>query len=657
MKKFSRYILLTIISLCLITGAFLFSKNAPVMVNAATSQPNTFYIENYDINIVVNENNTFKITEKIDMHYTSSSHGFFRDIPLYMEVTREDGTKNKIRADVSDLEVDAKFSTSRSYTNYEVKIGDANKTIIGDMSYEISYLYNIGPDKSENYDEFYFNLIGTGWNNRIDHVTFTITMPKAFDSSKVGFSTGLRGSAGSDIVDFTVNDNVISGETTSLLYPNQAMTIRLELDEGYFVGAVDPYDNSISNIVGLIIPPILVLIAFILWYKFGKDKFVPETVEFYPPEGLNSLDVAFIYKDGKCSNKDVLSLIIDLANKKYLKIIEGKRQSSLGTRTEDVLILIKEKDYDGDNRKIRNFFDCLFTSWKPDLNKIDFPFDKISQTEIESKQYTIISSTVNTTLSNNVAAIQSSLNTKTNKEKYFTSSAGFKVLLCVLAFISFISMSLATAIFSYGNVAEIIVYVFPLFAFGVVFSNKELPIIIRLIICCMFGGIPVFGVLSESFSMYGLPYTLLTIWGWIGGGTIFAFVPYMQRKTPLGDQLHAKIRGFRKFIMTAEKSRLEMMQSQDAEYFYNILPYAYVLGVSNEWLKNFSGIVIPASTQVITSSTTIRLNTFSVLSRTSSSISRLQAAERAARSSSGGGGFSGGGSSGGGSGGGGGRSW
>ena len=132
----------------------------------------------------------------------------------------------------------------------------------------------------------------------------------------------------------------------------------------------------------------------------------------------------------------------------------------------------------------------------------------------------------------------------------------------------------------------------------------------------------------------------------------------MQRKTPLGDQLHAKIRGFRKFIMTAEKSRLEMMQSQDAEYFYNILPYAYVLGVSNEWLKNFSGIVIPASTQVITSSTTIRLNTFSVLSRTSTSISRLQAAERARSASrSGGGGFSGGGSSGGGSGGGGGRSW
>ena len=218
MKKFSRFILLAIMTLCLITGVFLFSKDTPVIVNAeSTSTPNTFYITSYDMDIVVNENNTFKITETIDMYYTYPSLGFYRDIPLFMEVEREDGSKDKIRADVSDIHVNDEFSTSRSYKNYEVEIGGDYEKITGKKTYVISYLYNIGKDKPKNYDEFYFNLIGTGWNNKIEKVTFTITMPKAFDSTKVGFSTGLKGSSGSDIVDFNVNGNIISGETTSLL--------------------------------------------------------------------------------------------------------------------------------------------------------------------------------------------------------------------------------------------------------------------------------------------------------------------------------------------------------------------------------------------------------------------------------------------------------
>jgi uncharacterized membrane protein len=32
--------------------------------------------------------------------------------------------------------------------------------------------------------------------------------------------------------------------------------------------------------------------------------------------------------------------------------------------------------------------------------------------------------------------------------------------------------------------------------------------------------------------------------------------------------------------------------NDNPEYFYNILPYAYVLGVSDKWIKNFEGITL-----------------------------------------------------------------
>jgi hypothetical protein len=31
---------------------------------------------------------------------------------------------------------------------------------------------------------------------------------------------------------------------------------------------------------------------------------------------------------------------------------------------------------------------------------------------------------------------------------------------------------------------------------------------------------------------------------------------------------------------------------QDPEYFYNILPYAYVLEVSDKWIKNFETMAL-----------------------------------------------------------------
>lgn len=40
------------------------------------------------------------------------------------------------------------------------------------------------------------------------------------------------------------------------------------------------------------------------------------------------------------------------------------------------------------------------------------------------------------------------------------------------------------------------------------------------------------------------------------------------------------------FLETAEKEKLEQLVFEDPKYFYNILPYAYVLGVSDKWIKS-----------------------------------------------------------------------
>ena len=106
---------------------------------------------------------------------------------------------------------------------------------------------------------------------------------------------------------------------------------------------------------------------------------------------------------------------------------------------------------------------------------------------------------------------------------------------------------------------------------------------------------------------------------------------------------------------TAEKDRLEMLVNDNPKYFYNILPYAYVLDVSDKWVNKFENIAIEppewySGHDVFTAATM-----WHAMDRTlSSAASAMTSAPR--QSSSGGGASSGGGGgvSGGGSGGGGG---
>ena len=82
------------------------------------------------------------------------------------------------------------YEKSTQNSDLILQIGDADTTVTGDKHYTISYDYVLGQDVADGYDELYFNIIGAGWDTYIDFVSFTITMPKEFDSSLLGFSTG-----------------------------------------------------------------------------------------------------------------------------------------------------------------------------------------------------------------------------------------------------------------------------------------------------------------------------------------------------------------------------------------------------------------------------------------------------------------------------------
>jgi len=92
-------------------------------------------------------------------------------------------------------------------------------------------------------------------------------------------------------------------------------------------------------IIAIILPIVFAGIAFMIWAIFGRDEKPVETVEFYPPEGFNSAEVGFLYR-GKAETIDVVSLLVYLANKGYIRI-EETDEKALFSKTKGFKITQK----------------------------------------------------------------------------------------------------------------------------------------------------------------------------------------------------------------------------------------------------------------------------------------------------------------------------
>ena len=617
-----------------------------------------YVINNYDINIVVNENNTLKITEKIGAYFNAEKHGIFRKIPLRNIVTRLDGTTSKNRAKISKIEVSDNYSLYNENGYKVIKIGDANYTLTGQKNYTISYLYNLGKDTGKNYDELYFNLIGDEWDTSISNITFIITMPKEFDKSKLGFSSGAVGSTNSSKITYNINGNVITGKLNGTLNPGDALTVRLELPEGYFVGASNNID--LMMIISIVLPILFVIIAYFIWRIYGKDEHVIETVEFYPPEGFNSLEVGFLYK-GKAENQDVTSLLVYLANKGYIKISEYEEKTLFSTKQS--FKITKLKEYDGNNINEQVFLKGLFSRNKPLIiiggNGIDNNVGvRNNPNEVTSIDlYNDFYITMNNILSN--------INTKENKNKILEKSASNKKIIIILMIIATYCLITIPPI---GGV-DPFALIFPGIGFTIMFehlfggtktiyvngkptrsviANKSFGLLFGMI----FGGISwvswVFPSLIEDYI-----YLIIYIIGLLCVLCLVICMRYLPKRTSYGNQILGKIKGFKNFLETVEKDKLEAMVMENPTYFYDILPYTYVLGVSDKWIKKFETISLQSPTWY-DSPTGFNVTTFGTFMNNTMS-SAEQSMSSSPSSSSGG--SSGGGSSGGGSGGGGGGSW
>lgn len=599
-----------------------------------------FEITSYDITMDVRSDNSYYITETIDVSFSELRHGIIRSLPLK--------TYNGQNAAVSKVKVAGhKHSTSRASGYLDIKIGDPNKYASSAEQYVISYVYTIGEDGFSDMDELYWNLIGTEWDCYIHNVTFSIAMPTAFDIGGLNFTYGKYGSVQNENVSWSVQGNTIAGSLSGSLAPYEALTVALPLPQGYFADA-QPIkgDNSLLVQYGWIGSGIAIAAGIAFWLGLGRKKRNFPTVEFYPPAGVTSADVGYLI-DGRVDPYDITSLIIYWADRGYLTITEQivkkgfrEKKSYLLTRLSDPPPEAKEYE--------RYMFKAMFQLGNG--NQVDTE-------QLTNRFYTTVESVKKSVRSGYESSQETRIFEKSNTVcRWLLRFIGIIVPLPIINIIM-ANETESQGLALLGQSALLsLVFMISLFVLAHMIVNIKVSAKGQAFTAFVFSMILCAILIYGAYALGLIPFGILAAAGVFSLGILASLG---KRRTKLGDWYQERLIGLKEFIKATEKDRIKLLVDENPQYFYNILPYAMVLGVTNKWAKNFDTITLAPPNWYNSQSTAYGAFSAARFAQDiESNIKTVSSSMHSRPASSGGsGGSSGGGSSGGGSGGGGGSSW
>lgn len=588
-----------------------------------------YYIKNWDVDINVGEDKILNITERIDVFFKTPHHGYFRYIPLEKEIINKDGSTETAKAQIAKIKATALHEIIRSKKDVKIVCGNPDRKVIGAHSYRISYNYKIPFDKTN--DEFIFDIIGLNRNDYIKKAHFKITFPKEFDTNKIDFAIGKYGSSNyKDRINYKVYSNMIIGETTKPLAPKEALTLIVQLPMGYFIEK--PY---LSKFLAFLIITVLSLVSYITWFIYGKDDKVIPVINFYPPEGLTSAEVGTIYNKTATGDREIVSSILYLASCGYINIVNQENDFTIK--------LIKK--YDGKKTVEKKLMEALFKN---------YTVEQINKKELQkSRTYYKHCTEINTILE----GLKDKLYKKSSRT-FFVYFIPILAILALIWFLNFICCNFDFSMLSYYPLMFIGAIVLGISGFMIILNRlfseldkKNIILFTPVLTAIALVTIAVIGVFTNECSEC-LNNWFVLIYGFFGVIISIICVYQMPKKNKLALKLLGHIEGYRKFLKTAEQKRIEQLMKDNPYYCFDMLPYAYVLGIVEEWTNKFEGMNIKNPDWYIGSfnrhsfgSFTTSMSNFSVPTTSNGGI---KASSR---------GFSGGGRSGGGFGGGGGGAW
>lgn len=579
--------------------------------------------KNLDVNVTVMENGTLKVTESQDVFFNGSNQGIYIDIAQKYNMDFGDGEET-IYMPVRNFQIltddNVEYKSTREYVR--AIVGTPGVFLHGAKNYKYAYeiqMQDLGlkDDNGVPFDLFYQNIVSENWQWGFENVSFRITMPKPITTEVFAY-------VGRDKtpVNFKVEGNTITGSFSNL-HAAQGLSVETKLEDGYF-----NYPSNDFTMIPAILLVLVVIASYGLYSKYGKEYPVVETVSFKGPEGFSSGEVGYVYR-GHSISEDIVSLIVYWASHGYLTL---KELDESGSNIE----ISKVKDLESENEVERSIFKELFL--KGDVTTTKALTNQFGQTV----QY-------------GITHLADRFRRSSDLKMFDATSSAIKWLMFVVI-IGLVGL--------YG--AMVGYKIFPVTSSLMLGGGIGLAVAIFTTIVGMLAfsrdGINVRKQGFVSASLYTLVYTAIAGFVYlmiaisrintisylvVAISLLVGMYPLanMSRRTMIGSQKYGEILGLERFIRTAEVERLKMFAEETPTLFYDLLPYAYALKITDVWMHKFKTIAIQQPDWYQTHNPGSLYTDFYImnaLNNTMSSVNSAMTAIPSGKAGSGGGNFGGG---------------
>lgn len=554
--------------------ALLLSLLALILAMPATAAE---VIKNMSSAVSIREDSVIEVTEKLvfNVENVTIKRGILRSLPVYFK--NKEGRSYRVGLDVTETLLDGAPTPCEESDEGDftvLKIGDPEKMIQpGEHTFIIKYSMTHQIGFFDNFDELYWNAVGTGFKWPVLKASCTVRLPekdKNVPFRSVEWYVGFYGEKGNPSYAKRINANTVA--TTRALSPDEAFTVVYTWPKGLITEPPSPFGNEGAQTAVAAVT----LLALLLWtlyglFTAGAFRSAGTIVAlFHAPDGVSPAFARYI-RTRRLDDLSMTSDIIDLGVHKALTINESGEEGGLFTKSTKLFTLKRGKIPDGLPSDETALFEELF----PDDSK------SVSLDESGGKRL----GEARSALYGNVGYLGDDLTLSFSK--YVVTGvliyaagtfalvpfAGTEIIdaMIIPAFAGFIGIALSlwrTRKVSFTNGQRI--------------RGALINLALMLLICFVFS-VPSDGeTFNYAPALYCWAAALLSLIGPLTSG--------LNKK---GQKLYEDVAGLYLYITVAEKDRMEMLNAPEEtpELYERLLPYAVALGAAKTWGDRFAEVL------------------------------------------------------------------
>jgi uncharacterized membrane protein len=307
----------------------------------------SYRVTKFESTIHVDQDGSARIQEQITFAFSGSYQGVYRTIPV--DYPGPAGSNYTLFIKIDQVTDDSgnklKYEKSTSNGTMKLKIyvpgaSDAEKTV------NIEYSTPNATRFFVDHDEFYWNVTGNDWPVPIGHVSAIVYFPAdATDKLRAQAFEGINGSSEHGMASVEGPTASFSNARPLGLRSGLTLDVAIEKDILHEPSGMARFFRFLRSNPIITLPLWAFAVMFPMWWIKGRDPDPGMSVApmYEPPEKMGPAEVGTLI-DGSVDPRDITSVLVDMAVRGYVKIVETEHKGFIMSTKDYEFQLLKSRD-------------------------------------------------------------------------------------------------------------------------------------------------------------------------------------------------------------------------------------------------------------------------------------------------------------------------